>query len=190
MSRLILIALILLTVAGLHPAPVTATESQTIENCWHNGRLRPVPGRWYRVASRINDDWLGFGSMGVTVNQLEPEPGMPQALGFDTWQALSDDIASGTGQITDVGLRFARPGVGSEMSQTFMQFPAGLIPEGRPSSAESLYWYYFRWDFDDYFTHAVNIAMVRFQHEGGPIITFDAGRDFVWDVEFALYVKM
>ena len=65
MSRLILIALILLTVAGLHPAPVTATESQTIENCWHNGRLRPVPGRWYKVASRIDDDWTdGFGRHG------------------------------------------------------------------------------------------------------------------------------
>ena len=191
MSRWILIFLILLTVAGLHPAPVTATESQTIESCWDGNRLRPVPGRWYRVASRINDDWRGFGSRGVNVNQLEPEPGMPQALGFDTWQAMADDIASGTGMITDVGLRFSQPNVGSEVGQSFVQFPAGLIPDGAPSMAQpNLRWYYFRWAVEESWDYHVNVAMVRFQHETGPMLTLDAGRDFVWDTEFAIYVKM
>ena len=188
MSRWILIALILFTVAGLHPAPVVATESQTIENCWDGTRMRPVPGRWYKVASRMNDDWVGRSTRGVNINQLTPEPGMPQALGFATWQALADDIASGTGMITDVGLRFSQPGIGGEQSTNFVQFPAGLIPEGQPSMAEDLRWYYFRWEAQELWN--TNLAMVRFQHETGPMLTFDAGMDFGWETEFALYVKL
>ena len=186
MSRWILIALILFTVSGMHPAPVTAAESQTIETCWHEGRLRPVPGRWYKVASRIDDDWTGFGDM---ANQLAPEPGMPQALGFESWQAVYDDIASGTGMITDVGLWYSKINFGGQFTTSFVQFPASLIPEGKPSIAQHHRWYYFPYGMRDYFGR-VDLAMVRFQHEGGPIITFDAGMDFPWDVEFALYVKM
>jgi len=56
MSRWILIFLTLLTVAGLHPTPVAAANTQTLENCWDGTRMRPVPGRWYKVASRTEDD--------------------------------------------------------------------------------------------------------------------------------------
>ena len=189
MSRWILIALILLTVAGLHPVPVTATESQAIENCWDGTRLRPVPGRWYKVASRVEDDWLGLGSRGTHVNQLTPEPGMPQALGFASWQALYDDIASPDGVVSDVGLWYAHPGIGGEQSTNFVQFPAGLIPNGAPSSAQpDVRWYYFRYDTME--IGLTNLAYVRFQHENGPLLMLERGIDYPWDIEFSLYVKM
>ncbi|MDE0673071.1 MAG: hypothetical protein OXH72_15155 [Caldilineaceae bacterium] len=187
MSRWILIALILLTVAGLHPAPVTATD---IPSCWDGERLRPMPGRRYRVASRVEDDWGGSSSMMPMYNQLEPVPGMPQALGFDSWEAVYDDLISLDGVISDVGLWFAEPGVGGEFRTNFVQYPAGLIPEGVPVVVQpDVRWMYFRWDSFDF--SLTNLAYVRFQHDpGGPILYLERATDYPWDVEFALYVKL
>lgn len=76
MSRWILLALILITVAGLHPTPVTASDNQ-IPNCWDGTRWRPVPGCWYKVAERTNDFWPDGGSYSVNTVALIPVAGMP-----------------------------------------------------------------------------------------------------------------
>lgn len=193
MSRWILIVLILCLVAGLHPAPVTAAEAQTIENCWDGERLRPVPGRWYKVASRIDDDWPDGATIALT-----PEPGMPQALGYASWQAMYEDAVSLDGRITDIGLWFDR-NFGSEATNILVQHPAGLVPEGRPFMGSQERWMYFTWNLNHMGTymHGTNQAMIRIQGvpdfpDGwiGPVMMLEIGTNFGSDVEFSLYVKM
>ncbi len=195
MSRWILIALILLTVAGLHPAPVTAAEAQTIENCWDGSRLRPVPGRWYKVAERTNDFWPDGGSYPINTVALTPVPGMPQALGFDSWQAMYEDIMSLDGMITDVGL-WHDSNFGNESGNYFERHPAGLVPEGKPYMNSTDRWLYFTWSRSPYPGQGIgNQALIRVQGvtgftEEGPAFRLQMEMDFAVDNTFALYVKM
>lgn len=197
MSRWILIALILITISGWHPAPVTAAN---IPTCWDGTRWRPAPNKWYKVASRTDDDWFGLSSGGlggaVVPNQLTPEPGMPQALGFDSWQALYDDLASPDGMILEIALRYHSPAVGTGRSKTtFTSHPAnGLFPETTITHADSHLWIPFQWNLLAQLTqvnYTPNPAYVRFQHDpNGPILLLNGGVDFRTDDTFALYVKM
>ena len=58
---------------------------------WNGTHWEPVGGRWYKIASFTDDDWPQEGLV------LQVEPGMPQALGFESWQAMYDDIKSPDG---------------------------------------------------------------------------------------------
>ena len=200
MSRWILIALILFTVAGLHPAPVVATETRTIEHCWDGTRLRPVPGRWYKVAAYTQDDWRGLSSGGLggspVPEQLTPVPGMPQALGFASWQAMYDDMASPNGIITEVGLHYERETVGTGSTKTtFTRHPAGeLLPETTITHAQPHLWIPFQWNLLAQVTqvnYSPNPAYVRFQHDpGGPILLFAMGFNGFTEDTFSLWVRM
>lgn len=140
--------------------------------------------RWHKVASRTDDYWPdGYHII------LTPEPGMPQALGYATWQALYEDIRSLDGSVTDVGLWYDS-NFGSEANNNFVSYPAGLVPAGRPHMNSTNRWMYF--------THAKHSlssatqAYVRFQGVDGhvgPVMRLEIGVHGRGDPEFALYVK-
>ena len=109
---------------------MVATEAQTIENCWDGNRLRPVPGRWYKVASLTQDDWFGFGGLHAIPNQLVPEPGMPQALGFASWQAMYEDIVAIDGVIAEVGLHYTGTSNNNPTATYMARHPANLLHLG------------------------------------------------------------
>ena len=177
-STVLLTFLIVLVVLA---AP-TSVQADTVNPCPPT-TVNHV-ARWYKVASRIDDYWPdGYHII------LTPEPGMPQALGYATWQALHEDIRSLDGSITDVGLWYDS-NFGAETRNNFVSYPAGLVPEGRPFMNSSDYWMYF--------THAKHSlssstqAYVRFQGVDGhvgPVMRLEIGVHGRGDPEFALYVK-
>ena len=104
MSRCILIALILFTVAWLQPAH--REHSPALSTCWDGTRLLPAPGRWYKVASRTDDYWPGFYQS--PTRKPSPSPrnrGCPRPSALQDWQALYDDISSPDGKISLIMLR-------------------------------------------------------------------------------------
>ena len=104
---------------------------------WTGTYWEPVGSKWHKIASRTDDDW-------PELNVLDVEPGMPQILGFESWQAVADDIDSPDGVISEIGLQF-KGNAGSEITNWFESFPAnGLAPAGYPRIlCPSEKWLYF-----------------------------------------------
>ena len=177
-SHVLLVFLIVMVLLA-SPTPV---KGETVSPCPPTTITRVA--RWYKVASRTDDYWPD----GVHII-LTPESGMPQALGFESWQALYEDAVSLDGAITDVGLWYDS-NFGSEQTNNFVDFPAGLVPEGRPYMNSADRWMYFA-----YGKHALSSstqALVRFQGvdgHAGPVLRMEVGVDKPADAEFALYVK-
>ena len=160
---------------------------------WSGTHWEPVGGKWYKIASHTNDWWPPEGRV------LDVEPGMPQALGFETWQAMVDDIHSPDGVISEIGLHYDS-NVGSEVTNWFESFPAnGLAPEGYPYLGGSEKWFYFAYNRTTFY--GADRVFVRLQGSqealvrNGPApitpvlrhaIGVDAGTDFT----LALYVKI
>ena len=154
--------------------------------------MRPVPGRWYKVASLTQDDWFGFGGLHAIPNQLVPEPGMPQALGFASWQAMYEDIVAIDGVIAEVGLHYTGTSNNNPTATYMARHPADsrLLPEGQQVREDPHEWIYFTWDVS-YFPASPNIAYVRVQHDpGGPVMLFDFGINAGWDRTYSLWVLM
>ena len=180
MSRWIVIVSVLFTVALHTLTPVQAASISTLPSgdpdCPH--------ARWYKVASRINDDWPdGYSII------LAPEPGMPYALGYNTWQEVYEDAVSLDGMITDVGI-WHDSNFGSEAGNHFASYPAGLIPEGLPYSNSKAKWMYFTWSQNALRTSTQ--VMVRIQgtpDHDGPVMNMSIGINFPADAEFSLYIK-
>lgn len=202
MSRCILIALILFTVAWLQPATV---DTAGITTCWDGTRLLPAPGRWYKVASRTDDYWPGFSSRTPEAVTLTPDPGMPQAIGFADWQALYDDISSPDGMISLIMLRASRATTDDRFdvnadrrhadSFEVQILPAqGLAPEGIVSLAEARTWIV----FDDLAPPPRNAhpssndrvggMYLYIPHDRGPALAFGWTTDYPWDKTIELYV--
>ena len=91
---------------------------------WTGTYWEPVGSKWHKIAS-YTDDWR-------PARVLDVESGMPQALGFESWQAMADDIDSPDGVISEIGLQY-EGNDGSEITNWFESFPAnGLAPAGYP----------------------------------------------------------
>ena len=156
--------------------------------------ILPAPARWHKVASYTNDDFNGFSGPHnpVIPNQMVPEPGMPQALGFASWQALYDDIVAVDGVIAEIGLQYEGSANNNPAADTFIWYPAhpGILPEGQPSSVDPSEWIYFAWDQLKNPT-TPNTAYVRFQHDpGGPLLLFDLGINAGWDRTYSLWIRI
>ena len=178
-STVLLAFLIVLVVLA---AP-TSVQADTVSPC-----PPTTVARWHKVASRVNYRWPDSQTLILT-----PEPGMPQTLGYASWQALYDDITSLDGAITDVGL-WHDSNFGSEAGNNFVSFPAGLVPEGRPYLDSPDYWMYF--NYSQYLGR--KLAYVRFQGDhvygewhAGPVMQMELGYSDAngMNMEFALYVK-
>ena len=107
---------------------------------WTGTYWEPVGSKWHKIATRTDDDW-------PKLNVLDVEPGMPQALGFESWQAMADDIDSPDGVISEIGLQY-KSNAGNEVSNWFESFPAnGLAPGGYPYiTCSEEKWLYFSTD--------------------------------------------
>ncbi|MCY4523095.1 MAG: hypothetical protein OXC13_20270 [Caldilineaceae bacterium] len=187
-SRWILIATVLCVMAGLFPASANADAPASTQPI--AGGVDCVHARWYKVASHTNDDWNGFSTNPPIANPLHPEPGMPQAIGFDSWQAVYADILSPNGRITDIGLWYESTPNNNPTTTYFDDHPAALVPIGQPSAASQNEWMYFTWDMlKQRVVH--NKAYVRFQpaHDY-PVMLLDYGIDSPWDITFALWIKI
>ena len=192
MKRFILLATLLLTMAWMQPA----TAATDIVTCWDGTRLQPVPGRWYKVASRSDDYWPGFSSRTPKAATLTPEPGMPQALGFATWQDLYDDINSPDGTISMIMLRAATEGGNGHANNYDTQIlPAqGLAPEGIVSLGDRLPWIVFDqlapppMDAHPESNMRVGGMYLRIQHEKGPVLAFGWATDYRLDKTVEVYV--
>lgn len=58
---------------------------------------------------------------------------------------MYEDIKSGTGLITDIGLWY-NGNAGAECTNYLNQHPAGLVPEGQPAMNSPDQWMYFVWN--------------------------------------------
>ncbi len=187
MSRWIIIAAVLLMIAGLHPTPAIANEEQ-IPRCWDGAQWRAAPGRWYKVASHTGTYWPDSVNIILT-----PEPGMPQALGFASWDDLHADVLSLDGMISDVGLWYDG-NFGGEQGNYLDRHPAGLVPEGQPYRDSRERWLYFVWHRDSLAT--AEQVYVRFHGTAldlgptTPVLRMEIGLHAPADMELALYVKM
>ena len=160
-------------------AAPTSVQAEAVSPC-----PPTTAGRWYKVASLTQDDFNGLSGPHnpVIPNQMIPEPGMPQALGFETWQALYDDIMAVDGEIAEIGLHYIGTANNHPVGAYLARHPAhpGLLPEGQPSSASAPEWIYFAWDVPRN-PITSNLGYVRFQHDpGGPLLLFDFGINAGW----------
>ena len=161
---------------------------------WNGTHWEPVGGKWYKIGTYTNDD---FPPEGVV---LQVEPGMPQALGFETWQAMADDIASPDGVISEIGLQYVEH-VDTGKTNWFESFPAnGLAPEGWPYFDSDERWMYLSRDRTR--GAGKNVVYLRLQgtqdahhrrREGGPtspVLRPQIGYDGAWDKTYTVYVKI
>lgn len=187
-SHVLLVFLIVMVLLA-SPTPV---KGETVSPCPPTTVTHVA--RWHKVASYTNDDFNGFsGPHNPAIpNQMIPEPGMPQALGFASWQGLYDDIVAVDGEVVEIAMQYEGSANNHPTTDSFVQYPAhpGILPEGQPSRAEPHEWIYFAWD---HIRNPItpNTAYVRFQHDpGGPILLFDLGINAGWDRTYSLWVKM
>ena len=192
MKRFLLFATLLFAVAWLQPA---TADTSDIPTCRDGTRLYPAPGRWYKVASRTDDYWPGFSSRTPEAVALTPEPGMPQALGFSSWQALYDDISSPEGTISLIMLRASN--ANNRHAKDVQILPAqGLAPESKVSLAEARTWIV----FDELAPPPRNAhpssndrvggMFLYIPHDKGPALAFGWATDYPWDKTIELYVQL
>ena len=188
MKRLLLLATLLFTLASMPAAALTTSD---IIICRDGTRLRPAPGRWYKVASRTDDYWPGFGSRTPGSAVLTPEPGMPQALGFADWQALYDDISSSDGTISQLMLRSSDSAGSPAGGYNSKILPAqGLAPEGIVSMAPGRrLWIVFD-GLSPLPTSGDSTAKMYLYipHGEGPVLVANA-TDYRWDKTVELHVS-
>lgn len=153
---------------------------------WTGTHWEPVGGKWHKIASRTDVYWPD----GYTII-MTPEPGMPQVLGFDSWQAMYDDIKSHDGVISDIGLWHGSK-FGSQQSSNFVDYPAnGLTPSGHPFLNRQQEWMYFVWG--KHFLGTSTQVLIRLQGDPPhtvPVMRIEGGAEDGKQREFAIYVKI
>lgn len=158
---------------------------------WNGTHWEPVGGKWYKVASYTDDWW--------PARVLDVEPGMPQALGFESWQAMADDIDSPDGVISEIGLHY-KGNAGSEVSNWFESFPAnGLAPAGYPlmPCKDEKWLYLSRGRTSDYGSNLMHLRLQGTNCVDGsvsgpqtPVLVPHIEFDSAHDITLSVYVKI